>query len=815
MPRMTPPHTSRRLSFLGIIALTGFSLLLLAASASADIVFMDDGFVLRGKIQREGFFHWEAADVWVPKAGGFYVVEDGLRRVVFNQRYVSEALPEPGDTPQMERIEFRASGITAQSKVLHSFLWEEIGPWDRDAKGNPTKTNGQRLIKIRMGDNLVANLEQWITDVTPQGVRMSTGRYRWRACYRTQEFDTTELLGMIRKQLETGKKNAAEPPLARRLRLFRFCAQAGWFDIAEAEMKALQADFPKEKETLRTAHLELRRIVASKRLEEMQQAERVGQWLRLRQLLAEFVDDGVDDLTLTKVHVLRSRVQEQTADLEAVRRCLGELRRQLTDMNYLHVTKGMLDEIDQCVNLDTAPRLAAMLTLAKQEENRRQRSLPLELNAEQLLSLALSGWILGAPGAEPRTDIALELCRAREFLKAYLRQNDPGERDKLLEVYLRQSPVTVDVMMQIIRLLPPQGAEPLPPNNVLEARTPPATHWKNGVPYRVQLPPEYHHHRTYPLLVVLPNLGDTPKEELQRWGDLAARQGFILAIVEWADGTKAKYGANAQEWAKDQEAVLATLKDLRRKYCVDSDRVFLAGQGVAGQMTYDVALTFPDQFAAAVVMCGHLSGTTRALAANAQNLPFYVVDGDKAPNRPQSTRGLFEEWIQMGFPCMYVEYQGRTHEAVKDAYKGELPIITDWLQRRKRSRALPELGKPGIANRQGREFCTFRDTARHFYWLSTEGKVPAKEGIELAAHVNQGNALAVYTTNAAKVTVWLNSAMVDFEQPIEIVVNPRSGSGRRFQKKLSPNPRVLLEDFHERQDRSMLFMARVDFDLTK
>ena len=790
---MPPTSVSRRLlTIIGIISVVLW--LLVCHAALADIVFMDDGFVLRGKIQREGDFWVQSGDVWIPRAGGFYMVDDQVRRVVFNQRFVSEAMPDPDGKEPGERIDFRrALGWTAQTPLAHALSIDDLGKW---------KPTGERRVKISMGA-LGTSLDQLITGATPYGVQMATRNYRWKSSYFTQEFEPTELFTILRTQLE--KKGAAEPPLATRLRLFRFCVQAGWFDLATTELNSLLADFPDQKEDLTKAQAEMKRMMAAKGLEEIQQAERAGQWLRLRQLLADFQDEGADDQTLTKVHIIRSRLQEQTADLEALRKYLNELRRQTSDINFQKITQSMLQEIDQGLNLDTAPRLAAMLTLSRQEETRRSRGLKAELTPEQLLALGLSGWILGAPGAESRTDIALELCRGREFLKAYLQTDGIAQREVLREDYLRQSPASVDVILQVLRLLPPQNPGLQPPDGVFDARTPPSEHWKQGVPYRVQLPPEYHPHRMYPLLVVLPNLGETAKETMPLWSGLASKFGFILISIDWVNGATERYQGSIPE----QAMVIEALKDMRRKYCVDSDRVFLAGQGVAGTMTYDIALTYPDQFAAAVVLCGNIPVTANTLFANAQNLPFYVVDGEKTYNRPKDTRGLFEKWIGMGFPCMYVEYQGRGHEF----YKAELPIIMDWLSRRKRGRSLPELGKPEIPTRPGQELRTYRDSARHFYWLSTEGVIPRSHGVRLAGHVGQGNSLVVYSTNASQLSVWLNSGMVDFDQPIEITVNPRSGSGRRFHERVPPNIRILLEDFHARQDRSLLFIGRVDFNL--
>jgi hypothetical protein len=71
--------------------------------------------------------------------------------------------------------------------------------------------------------------------------------------------------------------------------------------------------------------------------------------------------------------------------------------------------------------------------------------------------------------------------------------------------------------------------------------------------------------------------------------------------------------------------------------------------------------------------------------------------------------------------------------------------------------------------------------------------------------------VVVQQTGYRQISVWLNSAMVDFEQPVEVRVNPGSGTGKTFKGLLTADPRILLEDFYQRGDRRNLYTARVDF----
>src|SRR5688572_28750644 len=131
MPCMKPlsgPSSPARRSFIPPALLAVGAGLRPAATAAADVVLMDHAFVLRGKIHREGDFWVQAPDVWVPRDGGFYMVDDKVRRVVFNQRFVSEAVPDPEDKEQLDKIDFERPPLwNPATPVAHAVGIEELG----------------------------------------------------------------------------------------------------------------------------------------------------------------------------------------------------------------------------------------------------------------------------------------------------------------------------------------------------------------------------------------------------------------------------------------------------------------------------------------------------------------------------------------------------------------------------------------------------------------------------------------------------------------------------------------------------------------
>ena len=170
----------------------------------------------------------------------------------------------------------------------------------------------------------------------------------------------------------------------------------------------------------------------------------------------------------------------------------------------------------------------------------------------------------------------------------------------------RPSPATPDpvhrleLLTRIVQLMPPprhDAAEPIDKttlHRVLEDENAEPTE------YAVRLPPEYHPLRSYPALVVL-HSGPGPAAAIDEWAAEAARHGYILIAPEYnLPGQPHDYRYTTSEHA----AVELALRDARKRYAIDSDRVFVAGQLIGGNMAWDYALAHPDLFAGVVVFSG-------------------------------------------------------------------------------------------------------------------------------------------------------------------------------------------------------------------
>jgi pimeloyl-ACP methyl ester carboxylesterase len=776
------------------------ALFFLATLASrADYVFLNDGLVLRGKVLREGDIIHDPSgqQIWSPKVRGFYLVDDNVRRVVFSQRNVIEARKEER-TQTLDSYRLRPIlNLLPQSPVPHFIRMEKVGPWN-------AKAIGEREVEVLgfPGASGLATrvLDQCIMDINPRYFRVGARRARWQAMYLTSELDPKIGVEIIRHDLQ--KQLGKDKELDIRLAIIRFCIQAEWYDEAEAQIAEFVKNFASDKDKVSEFRKDLQRLVANQRLQELELAWKTGAHVRAEQLIAEFPEAGVPDAVLNTLHSYRLRYKERHASLQAIRRLLDSVQKELKN----GLPQGFdeaLTEIRRDLNIDTLGRLDAFQSLAAQEERFRAQGKPPELFPEQLLALAVSGWVLGHSGAEAQVRPAIKLWQTRQFLMKYLANSVARERDAILTEYLRGEALPVDVIALLIEMLPPAHREVGPSREPFELNTQADG---KGITYSVVLPPEYHHQRAYPVLIAPPNVREDPKAVLDRWMKLTREHGYILAVPRWCDNLATDYQYSLEEHA----GVTETLRDLKRRFHVDSERVFLTGHDWSGNLAYDVGMSYPDLFAGVVVMCGRPGKFHSSHRNNAQYLPFYVVegeygtDGTRDPDSRQN-RQAFVYWVPRGFPSIYVEYTGRGSEF----FQCELPYIFDWMSRKRRADGLPELGKQAsIAAATGQEFtCTRGKTAR-FYWISSSDvAAPAR----LTARIADSNLILVQAAAGFRqLSVWLNGGMVDFEQPVDIRINPGVGL-KSFKKRVEPSLKVLLEDFYERRDKKQLFVARVDF----
>ena len=298
----------------------------------------------------------------------------------------------------------------------------------------------------------------------------------------------------------------------------------------------------------------------------------------------------------------------------------------------------------------------------------------------------MSGWVAGSEAAVDDLKKAGEPLEAgpRASSSAYLaRPRRPRPRQSARATLQKVEGLDLDAIARLV----PRMAPPLrDPDREREKPGVMKIHRvvddENPVPseYAVLLPPEYHPNRSYPAVLALHD-GRGPKAAINWLAAEAARRGYILVAPEYnVPGHPKAYRFTAAEHA----AAELSIRDARKRYAIDSDRVFVAGQLAGGEMAWDFGLAHPDLAAGVVAISGFPGKYVYKYRAQAEKVPIYVALGDLAP---AAREFVFEQFIRPMIEDVidvtYVDYMRRGLEELPE----EIPCFFDWMDRRKRDPA--------------------------------------------------------------------------------------------------------------------------------
>ncbi len=211
-------------------------------------------------------------------------------------------------------------------------------------------------------------------------------------------------------------------------------------------------------------------------------------------------------------------------------------------------------------------------------------------------------------------------------------------------------------------------------------------------PYGLYLPPGYDPANAYPLVISLHGAGSNHRLNLRRvfgksnaedetdveasryfpdWQDLA----YIVA-TPLARGTMGYQGVAEKD-------VMDVLADVKRRFSIDENRVYLTGLSMGGGGTFWIGLTRPDLWAAIAPVCPAPPNGTADFAPNALHLPVHVFQGGADPVvQPAGTRGWVDRLERLGTTVGYTEYPGVGHDSWVNAYADGQ--IFDWFDQFRR-----------------------------------------------------------------------------------------------------------------------------------
>lgn len=711
------------------------------------------------------------------------LIDDGMRRIFVPRRQVAEQ----NNAAELSRYE------TFTLKQIRTSRKEMLGSLEGYVETTPFNEFGQRthVVNTQFGQkSLVVGIEK----LSPKILSLVGINYDWEHAISTTSVPADVLGNIVRKTIDL--KNPDD-----RMAIARFYLQAGMYPHCDTELDSIAADFPERKENVAELRQQLRQLKAQLILSELRNRRSAGQHLLAYQSLQQFPTEGMSAAVLREVRELKSDYDGSRIKAEKATKLIGELHAQLDDRTLAESLAAHSKTLQAELNYDTLSRLEPFLNLESDSS----------LSAEEKLGLAYSGWVLGGAGAITDLNAAVGLWKARQLITDYLHSESSPERAEILTQLQGTEGVGIERVMQIVPNLPPAietpNVLPMQPAKIEVAdglsETPPV--------YEVLLPEEYNPLHRYPLIVALNPAERLPEAELVWWGGnagdpgQASRRGYIVIAPHYlAQKTRAYDYSTAAH-----DVVLRSMTDARKRFRIDSDRVYLSGHGAGGDAAFDIGMTHPDLFAGVIPITGVCTNYCRWHYPNAKQTAFYIVGGelDLDRNSIQRDTMVVDRMMVAGQDVTYVEYIGRGYES----YYEEIHRLFDWMELHRRQKYPKEF-----------ELKVLRTNQDRCQWVRVEGFPPNVTGatvlagksrgtvtpMNLTAKVAPGKNAVRVTSGVKKYSLWFSPELVSFEERLVI----ESPGKKRFNDFLKPSIATVLEDLRIRGDREMLFTARIDIE---
>ncbi len=658
------------------------------------------------------------------------------------------------------------------------------------------------------------DVTQGITAITPlfakvQVLRTGSEAFAWDQRIATSSIPAAELREILFQALDLDKSSEW-------LRLVTFYTQAKRYDEAHAIMSEALTKFPSELADRVVVLTQLSQFSANQKFEEIKLRKASGQHQLATSLLGGFPMGALSSENQLKLDAEIKTVQQQVRLVSDIVSSLKAHVAKLPEPDQ-QVVAAVVQELSDEINLDSVLRLDDYQRL------RQDAAIP----AENLVSYALGGWLLGSGAGLDNFVVAKSLLRVRELVRRYFNVPTPAERQQILQELQGEEGAQPQLLAKLIATMPPPLAVPPhvgeDPEGLfrLEIQQP-------GQParkYVVQVPPEYDPNRKYPCVLALPGAGNSPELEVDWWCGMnieltsgkyrvgqATRYGYIVISPDWMEGKQREYQYTEGEKAR----ILAAFRDALRRFSIDTDRVFVAGHLEGGTAAWDLALSHPDLWAGAILISPgaekyvmHYTDNIRSHPRAPDQVPLgiYLVYGELDGTRSVSMMGAAASKClsNANYDAVAVEYHGEG----RVRFASELPRIMEWMELSSHRR---------IRNMQHIQASTMRPGDRFYYWLEAPAILPElagnpyqfdpkKSGVFEASILDStANGVAVKKIPSPNhsAVVWLTPEMVDFNRPITI-----SSAGRISKEDLQPSIEVMLEDVRQRGDRLHFFWQKI------
>lgn len=733
------------------------------------------------------------------------IMDDGLRLTFFNSSPRNLLAARPSTQPNFEQITLPSEeAVNRTGDPPSIFGVAGITNFNRFGRRIHSFITSRGRVDVLQG----------ITLLTPEFakveiLRAETDKFVWDQRIAISSIPADQLREILHQGLDLTKPTEW-------LRLYKFYLQAERYSEARDTIAEAIARFPADLDNGPRLLTQTEQLLANQKFEEIKRRQTAGQHQLATQLLLTFPQAVLPLETQVQLDDEIRSVQQQVSVISDVTEALKATAAKLPEPDQ-QLVAPLIQEISDEITFDTAVRLADFQRLRGDAS----------IAAENLVSLALGGWILGPGTGVQNFAVTKSLLRVRNLIREYLDDAPEPRRAQILNQLQSEEGAQPQLVAKLINTMkPPQS---LPPHDPEEApglfRLAVKQPGRENMEYVVQLPPEYDPNRKYPCVVALPGKGNLPESEINFWSGInvkteeyefrvgpATRYGYVVISPAWIPDSQPDYQYTEGEHSR----VLSAFRDAQRRISIDTDRVFIAGHFEGATAAWDIAQSHPELWAGAVMISPgadkyivHYHENIRASSKTPDQIPLatYIVYGDSDGTRQSSDLGnVGTRYLTTpAFDSTIVEYRGRGRER----FQAELPRITEWMElsSHRRMRTPREINA-----------VTMRPGDRFFYWLEAPQILPKAAGnpfqFDPTGKATFEASLLDSATNGVRISnmpslnrdawIWLTPDMVDFSRTITVILR-----GDRNRYDVSPDVGIMLEDVRMRADRLHFFWQRL------
>lgn len=387
----------------------------------------------------------------------------------------------------------------------------------------------------------------------------------------------------------------------------------------------------------------------------------------------------------------------------------------------------------------------------------------------------------------------------------FLDTDNSDEAERLLQAILSEGDASIDAVTHIItaeRVYQSQPVGTLAGEHIIIRGRP--------YPLSMLIPTTYQASRSYALVVCLHGAGFTGEEYLERWRTRLS-DAYLLACPTYPSG--------AWFTRQAEELILETIRQARRRYHIDPNRIFLTGMSNGGIGTWLIGMHHAPLFAGLAPMASGLDDVLMPFLANLRNTPVYIIHGAKDQVMPVDlSRSIARELEGLGYSYVYREHQ-REHPMAGGHYfpREELPDLVAWFNRQRREPFPTKLTLVRDAS-HFQAFNWVRLDSTDAIAAFSEDLVDKRDELikrrqyaKLDATIAGNNRIEVKAEHVRRYSLFLNEQMIDFSKPLTVVTNGRLS----FEGIVSPSAETLLRQARLRQDPERLFSVHLTIAIAK